>query len=307
MNQFPRLKRLNVQDRLFWAGVDYLTCTEKRSYGGSRLYALGHEIIEAEALEGNEISKWQWKGYVGFRSGSAAVAIREEDSMVQISSDVADRYWSNCLEFATNVSRIDLQLTAELSDARPGVFRNTYKHRYERCGSVRRAQQMRILACDKTGDTVYFGSEKSNRCGRFYDKGMQSHFAPAGKVLRWEMQLRNKAAKFAALGLNAQDHKRACILHHVCNYFDTYRCVLPDVGDGMPWVGGEIARVDQMTRNQRRLAFLERVCRPICDSLIAQGNLALTLEALGLSSTLVDSASVPLGTNLKSFDEWEVN
>jgi hypothetical protein len=284
MKHLRRLKRLNVQDRHFWAGVDYLTCTTKTEKRGSLLYAAGHQLVEQEAALGNEVSRFQWKGYQGFRCGSVAIGTRPEDSMVQVSSELADATWQTLVPLSTGISRIDLQITALLDQPHPGMWRNAFKHRYERSGTQRRAESVKLIACDKSGDSCRFGSVRSNRWGRGYDKGLESDCAPAGQLQRWEMQLRNRAARFAAHALFNEHYWRACVIRQVCSFFETWGVVLPDVGDGIPWNGVEVACVDRMPQHQRQLDWLSRVCRPVCDSLVDQGHLLNVLTRLGLSN-----------------------
>lgn len=177
------------------AGLDYVSVTARSGEPAERLIALGRGIVRDEMHAGNQLRSPEWKGYAMERAGQAALGIRREDALVQVSGSAAYLFGLPLLQLAGHASRADLQVTMHSADwiVRDLIWRAMYKPDHRR--GKGRPITRKFIDTSNEGATCYIGSPRSDQLGRFYDKGRESPEQYEEGTARLEVQYRNHAAE----------------------------------------------------------------------------------------------------------------
>jgi Replication initiation factor len=269
-------------------GVDWLTCTQFRATDDCPLKAEIERVIYKERELGNDDLKWRGQGYYGHRSGGAAVGVREDTYLAILTSDCARKNWRSVGLWATNCSRIDVQITLELEEKDPTLFDRLEAHL---CFlPPRRGRPIGVCRVrdNKGGNTLYVGSRQSDWYMRIYDKGIESKTADAGKLIRIEVERKRRPAKQLLNDLVFDDDPESRI----------YNLMLSDLKKLLVAVGAhdnwslEVARVESFTDSKRRLAYLAASVRPIIEKLISSGYGVEAKEILFHNTVVGDTFSL---------------
>lgn len=267
------------------AGVDWITASAPRSRASENLYTLGERLIKDEASNGNDLTPWRWQGYRGLKCGGASVGLRGDGYLIQLRSDVARDTWQQVMPHAANVSRIDLQLTARLDEARTELIRSQYAR-------LRRAKNLRGRPLDATlidsrsrGSSLYLGRRSSERFARMYDKGGEERTAEPGKLIRWEVEFKKTTARQMATALNEADDVDAVAGSTVSDYFRSRRVQCVQVG----LEPLATPRPPRTTDNATKMAYLRNVVAPMLAKLLEAYDLATLLETVGLDQDTINN------------------
>lgn len=262
------------------AGVDYLACSSGNPASAELLKAAGWALAYKQGEIGNDLKPWDWKGYRGIRSGSVECGERPDGVFVRISGALAAEEWRPIARHAAHVSRLDLAVTVRLlSEANPAadVYRTTNPALKQ--GRGRRVQKGRHIETWTEGDTTYLGSRKSDRYGRIYDKGKESHDPAFKDCWRWEVEYKGDTATPLSNVLQASDVESTAVLAYVWSDFEAF-------GAPPTWgLGAEVHRfvaTRPKSDDLRRLEWLRTQVAPSVRILIDHGRRAELLEALGL-------------------------
>lgn len=265
------------------AGVDWITASAPRTRASENLYTYGQRIVEDEASNGNDMQPWRWQGYRGLKCGGASVGLRGDGYLVQLRSDVARDNWQSIMPHVANVSRIDLQLTARLEAARAELIRSQYAR-------LRRGRRLRGRPLDATlidsksrGSSLYLGRRSSEQFARMYDKGGEERTAPAGTLLRWEVEYKKKTARQMAIELGRADAVDAVAAATVSQYFRSRGVQSP----AFAVEALATPRPPQSSDDEARLSYLRAVIAPMLGKLLKAYSVDELLQAVGL-----DEASI---------------
>lgn len=180
------------------SGVDWLTVTSKRRGVSNELEDFGNELLRKEKANRGEIRLASRLGYRGLRSDTVFLGSRPGDCMLQVSGPACTPLTAEAITLATNVSRIDLQVTIWTE----GEAVNLAKWTYERlCGlGLRGPQQssMQLISGWPSGDTVSINSRASEWFGRLYDKTAEANLGQPRLVWRYEVEVKGRAARSLA-------------------------------------------------------------------------------------------------------------
>lgn len=258
-------------------GVDWLTCTTPRGSGYESFRALGGELVESEAREGNDVRRLRSQGYHGWSAGGASYGARGDGVMIQLRSDVARERWRDVARVASNVSRLDLQYTVRLDQPRPSIFIEQFRRAKRAPASRGRARSLTLITSTTEGDSVYLGRRVSDLYGRFYDKGREERQTTAGQLLRFEIEAKREAARRYTSQLLATQSEREQTTAIVSTYFKSREIE--------PLISSEKYREVLTARRSdasRRLIWLRSGVRPTCQKLVEANRGKEALHAVGL-------------------------
>lgn len=265
--------------RVFETSVDYITATsaERESIDCLSQYAAGW--LRSEENAGCMLNAFYLQGYSGFSCGSVQAGSKGGSFLVRLSSYQASQHWRTVLEYATNVSRLDLQSTLQFKVDQPRFAESCERRArfYAKEHNVRREVELRRNS--KKGNTLYVGNRLSDRFIRIYDKRKESKLEHYERCWRGEIELKRALANDQAIMLATSEDENA----------DISRLVLKAMlRVGIPWQGAEgkalACALRQRSRGStdRRLAWLRTQVRPSVAQLLEILPRAEVLEALGL-------------------------
>ena len=263
------------------AGIDYITVTAARGQDADELYDAGRRLFKEQVQLGNESRGWSMKGYSGFCAGGVSFGGREDGAIVRLSSDVAASDWFTVYQRSTNVSRIDLQVTVRL-DHCPTLAIHKHEKALKRKWSARDDGPEYELRRDRRrGCTLTIGERPSMFYFRLYNKWAESGLDYYRNCLRYELEIKNRAAASATKSLASSGTLKPAIiagLHHglsvrgVSPLFDS---------SGRKSIYALLPRC--ATDADRKLAFLRRSIRPTVQFLCQADRLTEVLDCLGLA------------------------
>jgi hypothetical protein len=265
--------------RIESAGVDWLTATAHRSKANEPFYELGKQLIEDNARMGNDLSNWKAQGYHGLKSGGVRVGLRHDTFICQLSSDDAREMWMPVAKLATNITRIDLQVTFNFLRRQKRFFHEEWKRATGSHTGRGRKSNVTLITSTLSGDSIYLGQRSSDVYARCYDKGVESKTEASCKVVRHEIELKRDAAKRTAARLMASPSPESLALSLVARHMRTKQLRTP----GAIELDRESARARQTTDNDRRLRWLGSAVAPSVAVLLQAGRLDDVLSALGLT------------------------
>lgn len=240
-------------------GVDWLTCTQIREVGVSPLLGETKKVVSEMVARGNDRMSWKGQGYFGERAGGASWGVRGDSYLSTLSSDTAREFWLRVGRWATNCTRIDLQVTQRLSVQDLDAFDRLEQHLYSRPGGRGKPVAVTRIRDSKGGNTVYLGSRSSDVYMRVYDKGVELKTEEPGVLIRFEVELKRALAKRALANLLENPTPEAEMAGIVAGYFGK-RSVSIDIANRCSL---EVARVENFSDSQRRLIYLAKVVRPM--------------------------------------------
>jgi DNA relaxase NicK len=228
--------------------------------------------------QGNDVRCLKLQGFHGKKAGGVFVGHRYDGSLVQLTGSDARDSWKLIMPHQTNVTRIDLQVTIEFVDPQKRLIVKAYNKALRAPKVKGRAPEYKLITTSREGDTLYFGAPSSDIKGRMYDKGIESKCAPAGRVVRYEIQARRDIAKRTAAALDASASQHDYVGETVAGHFRKRHIVPPRFA--LKEVEG--ARVETRSDDARRLAYLRTVGRGMVERCLRTYSRAQILEALGL-------------------------
>lgn len=259
-------------------GVDWLTATAYRTRNHEQFHELGKSLLQAARERGNDVLPWKAQGYRGTKAGGVRQALRYDTHIIQLSSDDARESWRDVAALASNVSRLDLQVTFELERARPSFFREQHERASVGMKGRGRKRNLTYITSRLTGDSIYLGQRTSDIMGRCYDKGMEAKCAPRGRLIRHELEMKRDYAKRVAARLLKSSSEVADVGSLVCDYMRQQHLETA----AYIYANRESARARQTTDNARRLRWLRSSVRPSVAVLVEAGSMADVLTSLGI-------------------------
>lgn len=183
------------------AGVDWLTATSPRDYDPLPFTRFGEWLVRAQAAIGGQVRPERRLGYVGLGANHCFWGQRHDGVMVQLAGADAAEWWSVPVGMGAHVTRIDLQVTADVGRDLKWL---ALRHWREACRfrpARGRPAEPEILAHPRRGDTLYLGDRSSELHARCYDKHReQPGDYPVG-AWRYEVEYKSAAAQVTAARL----------------------------------------------------------------------------------------------------------
>lgn len=256
---------------------DWLTVTHTGEAGLPSFRAWAHRCIGWEEAANNRQRVFSAFGYEGVACGRVRWGARLDSDMVQLSGDVAAKELNRAMDLATNVSRLDLQVTVRL-DQNDGLLEQShYYHFLHAPKREGRQQSARLVQSSDGGATFYLGSRNSDVMLRVYNKAVESGKERYRDCHRYELEIKGDRAIVTATALASTTDVGAFCQESVYDWTDA-RGVRPafDVDQPRRLLQGMKRRSDEDTK----LDWLERSVRPTVAWLCEVGNQAKVVRAL---------------------------
>lgn len=176
------------------AGLDWATFTAPVHTTGTELASRADLFIRSESSRGCIIRPWSMRGYEGLQCGSIAAGLRVDSGIVRLGGVLAQQHWRYFFPFAENCSRLDLQATFRFDQEAAELIKSTYRGALNHYRKHTNGPEVLLLKGSRGSATIYFGRRVSHMFGRIYDKGKQSKLDHYINCVRFEVEVKGKAA-----------------------------------------------------------------------------------------------------------------
>lgn len=283
MENEPR--RVNIAG----AGVDWVTATSASTIASKELWWLGEGLTLEEEEAGDERRSWACHGYNGWSCGGCCYGARGDGVLIRLSGALADDHWRETLRWASNVSRLDVQVTVDLDQPDGGIADDLYNSLT--IGSRREGRPLsgRLIRGTDGGQTCYIGARASRYMGRVYDKGVEAGSAQAGLTWRYEVEAKKEATEVPRAYLEGAEDPAAASALFVRDWFTHRGLEVPFHMDSS--FAYREPRVDR--KADKQLQWLARGVRPVVQRLLARRDRQSVLTALGLYDAATRDALQP--------------
>jgi len=241
----------NGAGTLIDAGIDFLTLTAKTSSSRCPLLFTAAGLCDLEYQCGNEWKQWRGLGYEGQQCGSVSYGFGKEGAIVRVSSELAHQYFDDLIADSSNCSRIDVQMTYNVSLGCAKHIAKQYTRAKAYNAGLKRPRKLKYLGTPSGLETINFGSRQSSRYGRIYDKFAESGLDHYQNCVRYEVELKEGHARAVAAKLVHSSDKFATVSNEVSHFFSTRGTAPPAVA--MTAGGRRIGPVGERTCNNREV------------------------------------------------------
>lgn len=191
------------------SGVDWMTATGRGRDVRPSFDAVGEQLLETEAAAGVEVCPAAVRDYSGYRARGVFYGRRRDDSIIVLSGPGAPPHWKKVAQAASNVSRLDLQVTVWTHGEQPALSR-WYWQRAKRLPPKRgRPRSLSLIQTHPQGDTLYVGKRQSDSFGRVYDYASAHRQGEARTIWRYEVEFKRVLALRHSRGLLGTDDPRS--------------------------------------------------------------------------------------------------
>lgn len=209
--------------KLISAGVDWLTLTTKESSRGVEWHECFSACAAQEQAKGHKWQNARRMMYGGESCGGLFWGKSDQGWMVVLSSDAAQTYGALFEPDAVHCTRIDLQVTIELSDPAPTLLESYYDHVVLHKTSNGRPVKYTLIKDTEGGSCLYVGARSSMLYGRLYDKGVEEKSAGPGRVLRYELEVKGDFADQAVAMIWGASNDIGVLMYLVRDFFEKRR------------------------------------------------------------------------------------
>jgi DNA relaxase NicK len=277
-----------VESSLMCVGVDWvtLTCSDRDSIDILREIAVA--LAESEFYEGSYARPCGFSGYEGLQVGSLYFGERHDGICLRLGSHLASAHYHRLLPLASNVTRIDLQVTFRVNCSPSDIVGRDFLKMKAHNKKLKRGPALSMFLGSDGSRTLYSGSRSSDRFGRAYDKWLQSKLECWRNCLRYEVEFKGKRARRVAESLMSGFVETEGIYQSVLRFFS-------DRG-GISWTApaessSSAILIDSSYRathpdTERSLAWLAKCVRPTVERLISRDLFERTAYSLGVSQSL---------------------
>lgn len=180
--------------KIFDAGVDWFTGTisdpnDCRSAANDAM-----RILRSEERLGNKLKPWSMFAYHGWACGGIATGESPDSLMVRLSSECARENWRRFAEVASNVSRLDLQVTVRYAHNAMTEIARVYRKLKRSRGSDGRKRTISLYQSSDGSATIYIGQRVSENYGRIYAKGKETPLPYWANSVRFEAEFKGDVA-----------------------------------------------------------------------------------------------------------------
>lgn len=261
-------------------GVDWITATSRETEQERSLLTLGEHMLREERRLGNDLSGWRFKGFEGETSGAVDVGVRNGLSIVRLRGKAASFDWYDVYERASNVSRLDLQVTLRFEGLEPSRVIRKCHERVKRTKYLGKPQKWHYRQDVENGDTLEVARRVSEKFGRIYDKDRQSRIEFYRQCVRFELELHDDAARWASACLSDGCSVPERALSILQGFFKPRGVTLP-----LDSANPETISFPRLASDfERRLLWIEKCVRPTVERARALNRLAEVMIALGLET-----------------------
>lgn len=284
----------SLQMRCVSTGIDWLTVTTLDRESSSFLETFSNIIIREEHQRGNIQNGWGMAGYSGWQCGQVQAGRRGEEFMVRLSGDLAQLHWGRAITLASNVTRIDLQVTFFVEGGPRPFIRKAHKHALRHAAKQVRGPSVALITNNQGGDTLYLGKRESYVYARLYNKAVESKQPEFAGCARAECEYKGKHASLVAARLMRSKTAHDDVVRSVSGFFENRGVKLELAVEPIVY---RLPR--SRTDLDGRLQWIQKACRASVAMAIEFGRAQDLLNALGIAIT-------PEGT-LVQVDQHEID
>lgn len=259
-------------------GVDWITATCNSPSRQPLFLAIADAAKGQSQANGNDLREWQWNGYQGYACGPVSAGTREDGAVVRLSGSTANASYRHLGAFATNCSRLDLQVTVQVPDPTLKLAQIAYRSACAWARNQKQPPTVTILQTHPVGDTLYLGRRQSNRFARLYDKHAEDPEQYPPGSWRYEVELKAEVANAALRQLRATPDAGQRIQAQVWVHF-AQRGVLPAFGSSGPAL--DLQQTND-TDDRSRMRWLEEQVRPAVAKALERHSVKELRRLLGL-------------------------
>lgn len=259
-------------------GLDWLTCTAKNTDSALAFERVADAELDRQRDTGLALLPTMRLGFNGYKAEHFFFGRREHDLMIQASGPGTNDMAIAAVPFASNVSRLDLQVTIWTEGEALDLARDGWQHLRSLPNGPGRPRSFSLIIGHPSGQTLYVNSRASDNFGRLYDKGVESKLGPAGLVWRYEVELKRDLARHAALEFVRGQQPQAFVSNQVHQWM-TLRGVRPRFSPvGSSSYRGAILQ----DRNRDILFWFKQSVSKSIQKAIKTHGLTNVIESLGL-------------------------
>jgi len=272
------------------AGCDYITCTTRQPEAVDSVLELSADLLRLEQEKGNRVRPWGMAGFEGAHCGSMQFGIRNQETIMRLSSELAHTFWRKAFELTKHCTRFDVQCTSFGTQTAMQRISRAFTEARARARKKDRRRRLRYIYGPEGPQTLYVGSRQSDVFIRIYDKYAESRDERYRGCVRFEIEFKGKRGLLVARAMLAHTEDfafaSACLPGYllaagISSEFDS-ACLTPS----------EVRR--RKSDRARVLSWLRKGVKPSVLALIRQGNPAEVVDALGLTDYIQDQWSRPL-------------
>jgi DNA relaxase NicK len=268
---------LNDSATIVQADVDWLSMSTHDPSACAALLEWRDRRFALLEEQGYREKQFSAHGYHYRSRAQVAIGVGRREVLCQLSGGEAATGWRDCARLATNVSRVDLAVTARPDVATDGLARAGYRAASERPRGRGRSPELTLIVSQDRGDTLYIGSRKSDVLGRLYNKEKEADEPAYQGCWRWEVQYRRSYALSAVRGLQASPEASETIIGTVGRWFR-------DRGVSTPYremvAGASVVAPRPTPDDERWLTWARRCVRPRAQELAERYGWRFVAESL---------------------------
>jgi hypothetical protein len=265
------------------AGVDWITCTARGKDARRSFLAQGEAILQEEASTGVEMTSARLRDYSGWRGPGVFIGSRRDDDIAVLTSTHAARLWKRVAPLATNVSRLDLQVTVWTHGEQPVLSRWYYQRLKRAARGKGRPRELELRQKFPQGDTLYVNKRVGDNYGRVYDYAAAHSQGQPRTLWRYEVELKRRVASHHSAALLGSDDPRGYAERIVGKWFETR-------GVQQTWSSCEFSdllNVDTSDKKRDVLGWFDSSLSKTVARAIKDNGVQAVLDALHLSQYVI--------------------
>lgn len=261
------------------AGIDWLTATTTGLDGLIEFRDIGFEMFAVAKEAGDEVMQQTRQGFSGWSCPHFFYGKSAGASMIQVSSGLAHLLTGRVATAASNVSRLDLQVTLDTSRDTPDLCLHGFKTLEHVKQVTGRPGGYSLTQKRPVGDMLTVNQRISDQYGRLYDKASESKVGPPRTMFRYEVEYKRKRAMHVLSSLEFGKQIEPAIAGLVWDWFAS-RGLEPYY----PYtVGSEASGTIFPRTDTNVLHWFETSVSVTVGRSIRRHGLTATLDALGIS------------------------
>jgi hypothetical protein len=224
-------------------GVDWITVNADDDDQADELYRTARALQAEQVDAGNRLHDWRIRNYIGKSTRHCRYGVAKGRVRVELSGELADRYWLQLVGLATQVRRLDTKVDVEFARDVRDLARQAYDAPGVPLGPNLPAITKQLIVGTGGGQTCYVGHMGGGRLGRLYDKSAESRGEYPPNTWRWELQEKTPHSGTACGFLGRVDDVPRAIAAYVSAFYTRHGVV--------PWFTADSVDLPVIARRRR--------------------------------------------------------
>lgn len=261
------------------AAPDWITATAVKGGPSLAFEVIAEREFANEKAAGRDVTSGSRMGYRGFAASGLYFGRRHEDCLLIASGPRCAPLAQEITNAATNVSRLDLQITLATPLDCPHLALNGFNYLKKQRKQNHRPGHLTLIYGYPDGESLYLNKRSSDAYGRCYDKATESKLGPPRSIWRYEVEFKRKLAYQRALALSGSESPSSFCYTQVSRWWSMKGLELPAM-TGPRGNYQQLVTPDHMTN---MLVWFEDCLSITVGRSIKKHGLVQTIRALGLS------------------------